>query len=117
MRALLVVALILALASSAAWATIVPGVVGETESVATAMLTGAGFTVGVVYQVGAVGVVLAQSPESGIDHTGEVTITVGRETTVHEDGESLYRVVLNHVLSVFGVGVVAGLFIKITNRS
>jgi len=98
---------------------IVPQVVGMAEPGATAAVTAAGLVAAVVYEVGEVGMVLAQSPIGGstVGDGSTVTIIVGRDTTPDEDGENLYRVVLNHVLSMFGFGVVAGMFIKLTNRS
>jgi len=119
MKALMVL-MLLGLTYTAAYAAVqVPEVVGQTEETATTALGAVGLTVEVAYAAGEVGVVLAQDPAGGtmVEDGATVTLTVGKTDTSQQDGEALYRVVLNHVLSMFAIGTMAGMFIKLTNRS
>lgn len=97
----------------------VPNVVGETEESATVTLTGLGLVVDITYAVGDPGVVSAQNPapSSVVEDGATVALTVGRDETADENGSELYGVVLNHVLTMFAVGTMVGMFIKLTNRS
>jgi len=110
---------VLLMAASLYAAVQVPNVVGQTEEAATVALTSIGLQVDVAYEVGEAGVVLAQLPAPGtmVEDGATVVVTVGRDETAQEDGEALYRVVLNHVLTMFWIGTMVGMFIKLTNRS
>jgi len=119
MKALAVAALLVVLVPPAWGAVQVPVVLGQTEQAATVSITGVGLVVDITYGDGEAGIVSAQLPAGGelVEEGSTVALTVGKDNRAQEDGEALYRVVLNHVLTMFWVGILVGMFVKLTNRS
>lgn len=121
LKTVLLMLLLLSDAASAATANL-PCVEGQEEAGAISVLQAAGFgyvaTTGQFSDVVSAGLIISESPACGgqVDTSSQINLVCSLGS-VQAAGNTVFGTAFNGIMHAFALGIFAGLFIKITNRS